>query len=371
MNNNDNHGHSKHTSGLLLKFLIAGLGLVHAAALIGYVEGSFPLGIAADALDLIACTDAAVALGAWASRKKNLSDVGFGAALACMSCFILALSPAYFSDFPDKRAGASIDQRLDDGSTPSQETKKNETPNSREHNVFRATLLQANLQAKGFELRALGEKAKGIDLIALAESRLSDSTEWAKPLGLRMNAFYPEHGDSAIWSRWPEIEKGCLMDRDAHCQAVWALLATEAGPLRVFALHTLSPHLPLRAAARDDFLQRILPEFVKTLPPGEARIAMGDFNATFGSKSMRALINQTGWSSADNRTPTWPTSTAIFGIGFRIDHQLAGGLARIDQQSTINSHYSDHLWSLAHFYIHTSSTHNTTPAQVARVASIP
>lgn len=317
--------------------------LIHAAALIGYVEGSFPLGIAAEALDLIACADMAIAVSAWASRNSALTRLGPICALAGAVCFILALSPA---KFPDPRAVEAAKARMADETSPTEHA-----PKPTEVDRIHATLLQANLQAKGVDLRALGTKSKNIDLIALAESRESDSTAWAKPLGLRLNAFYPDFGDAAIWSRWPETDKGCLKDRDGNCQAVWALLATEAGPLRVIALHTRSPHLGWRAAARDDFLERILPEFVAQLPAGEARIATGDFNATFGAKSMRSLIQQTGWSAPENRSPTWPTATARFGIGFRIDHQLASGPARIESQSTVDSKYSDHLWSLAQFEI--------------------
>lgn len=295
---------------------------VHAAALLGYLVGGFPLGIAAEGLDLLGVLDALILIPLAILRCWGLGKL---VALLAPSCLLLALGPPLF--WPASGApGLARPVRL----------------------------LQANIMSEGLPASALGGRV--FDVAAIAEWRAGDDDSWARSMGLRLAAHAPGRGDAALFSRWPAVASGCILDETGWCQAVWALLDTPQGKLRVISLHTMSPPGALRIALRDRFLVR-LEAFIATLPPGEPLVAAGDFNSTWGSPSMRRLGSSVAWNSERQRAPSWPSLSARFGLGFRIDHQLGAKGAVVDSQEVFDSGYSDHLWTSALVHL---------PAQPAR-----
>lgn len=308
---------------LMVRGFFFGLALVHAAALAGFVLGSWPLVIAADGLDLLALFDAGVGLALALGGGPPGRRAGGGMIAAACCCGALAWVPGFvLSPNPSSQGG--------DGRAPAV--------------FFKVRILQANVEAMGVKAPAL--EGLDFDVAVIAEWQLGDAEEWARARGLELVASDPVHGDAALFSRWPALKKGCMADESGHCHAQWALLDTPGGPLRVVSVHTRSPHKGWRARSRDEFLNRLARE-VKGWPEGEPVVAAGDFNSTWATRSMREFAAQGIWNGAERRKPTWPTFAARWGAGFRIDHVLGARGAKVMEQRTFDSGYSDHLWSLA------------------------
>jgi endonuclease/exonuclease/phosphatase family metal-dependent hydrolase len=303
-------------SSLMTRLFWLAFALVHALALAGYVGAAFPINIAGEGVDMLGTLDLCLALLFAITRLWRAS---LGAALLGVSSLAMALAPPM----------------LTMASAPFPALAGSPSP---------IRLLQANIMSNGLPLASLSGHT--FDVATIAEWRKDDDDSWARSMGLHLVAFKPGHGDAALFSRWPAIASGCVPDDEGWCQAVWALLDTPAGHVRIISLHTLSPQQAWRVAGRDRFFAR-LESFIATLPPQEPLIAAGDFNATWGAPSMRHLGSAALWNSETRRAPSWPSFSSKLGLGFRIDHQLAAKGALITQQEIFDSGYSDHLWTSA------------------------
>lgn len=303
------------------------LALVHGFAVAGFMLGSWPMVIAADGLDLLALFDAGVGLALVLRSRPPTRRLGGALMAVACCCGALAWGPGIlFSPDPrwDKASGAQ--------------------KSGVAARVFKTKILQANVEAMGVKAQAL--EGLNFDVAMIAEWQPGDDQTWAHARGLSLVSFDPKHGDAALFSRWPATEEGCMADATGFCHAQWAVLNTPAGPLRVVAVHTRSPHKGWRARARDEFLEH-LASTVQAWPETEPVVAAGDFNSTWATRSMRAFAAHGSWNGAERRNPTWPTFTARWGAGFRIDHVLATRGAQVMDQRTFDSGYSDHLWTLA------------------------
>lgn len=319
---------SKRIRRAVATLFFGGLAATHVAALAGFVLGSWPLGIAADGLYLLALFDGALGLGLLA--RAGSRRAGAWALMAGIGCGALTWGPgAALSPDPNWGWRGMFEARA-----------AKETGSS----VFKARVLQANVEALGVRPAAI--EGLEFDVAAIAEWQPGDDQSWARERGLELVSFDPARSDVALFSRWPALEQGCMADASGRCQAQWARLDTPGGPIRVASLHTLSPQKGWRSQSRDEFMERFARE-VGAWPAGEPALAAGDFNATWATRSMRDFAAQGSWNGGARLRPTWPTFAARWGVGFRIDHVLASRGARVTNHRTFDSGYSDHLWSMA------------------------
>lgn len=128
---------------------------------------------------------------------------------------------------------------------------------------------------------------------------------------------------SGIWSRLPlegaeEFDVGGLpMTR--------AILVTAAGPVRLVNVHVLSPVADGRRGIWPRQL-RALAEVARS--PGPPIVLAGDFNATWGHRPFRRLLDagleDAGAARGSRWSPTWPEGRRWVPPLLRIDHVLSG-----------------------------------------------
>ena len=128
---------------------------------------------------------------------------------------------------------------------------------------------------------------------------------------------------AGIWSRLPlegaeEFDVGGLpMTR--------ASVATAAGPVRLVNVHALSP---VTDEGRDRWPRqlRALAELARS--PGPPIVLAGDFNATWGHRPFRRLLDagleDAGAARGARWSPTWPEGRRWVPPLLRIDHVLSG-----------------------------------------------
>lgn len=126
---------------------------------------------------------------------------------------------------------------------------------------------------------------------------------------------------SGLYSRYPMLSQATRRNDGGFQQAYATIQPAGAAPIRVESVHPLAPAGPemydgwatdLRAQPRAD-------------PDGQARILLGDFNATLDHEALRDLIDS-GYRDAASTvgaglTPTWPAFNGSRGL-VTIDHVL-------------------------------------------------
>lgn len=128
-------------------------------------------------------------------------------------------------------------------------------------------------------------------------------------------------GGSGLYSRHPMLSQGTRRNDGGFQQAYATIQPAGVAPIRVESVHPLAPAGPemydgwatdLRSQPRAD-------------PDGQARILLGDFNATLDHEALRDLIDS-GYRDAaatagTGLTPTWPAFNGSRGL-VTIDHVL-------------------------------------------------
>ena len=146
---------------------------------------------------------------------------------------------------------------------------------------------------------------------------------------------------AGIWSRLPlegaeEFQVGGLpMAR--------ATVVTAAGPVRVVNVHALSP---VTDEGRDRWPRQLgaLAELARS--PGPPIVLAGDFNATWGHRPFRRLLDagleDAGAARGSRWSPTWPEGRRWVPPLLRIDHVLSGAGLDSTSYRTGDNGGSDH-----------------------------
>lgn len=165
----------------------------------------------------------------------------------------------------------------------------------------------------------------------------------------RMLAAYPYHFTSsqhsafgsAIWSRLP-LEGAEDFDV-AGLPMARATVVTPSGPVRLVNVHTLSPVSPQGSDVWPRQLHRLGEEARR---PGPPILLVGDFNATWGHRPFRRLLDVGLEDAAAVRgTPwsaTWPAGRGFPPPVLRLDHVLTGSGLVATAYATGPSPGSDH-----------------------------
>jgi endonuclease/exonuclease/phosphatase family metal-dependent hydrolase len=113
----------------------------------------------------------------------------------------------------------------------------------------------------------------------------------------------------------------------------------------VVSVHTRSPTSAAWTRARDDFFAQ-LDVFLASQPKDLPIVVSGDMNATPDNSGFRALLSKAKWSQEpDAWRPTWHSSLAERGLGFRIDRTIGKQGAAVAKWSPLKRGPSDHLFS--------------------------
>jgi endonuclease/exonuclease/phosphatase (EEP) superfamily protein YafD len=146
---------------------------------------------------------------------------------------------------------------------------------------------------------------------------------------------------SGIWSRFPLEEAG---DVDiGGLPMTRAVVRTPAGPVRLINVHTLSP------VTKDGLTLwprqlRVLAEEARR--PGPPIMLAGDFNATWGHRPFRRLLDagldDAGAVRGARWAPTWPANKRLLRPVLRIDHVLTGPGLAATSYATGRAPGSDH-----------------------------
>lgn len=144
---------------------------------------------------------------------------------------------------------------------------------------------------------------------------------------------------SGIWSRLPlegaeEVDLGGLpMTR--------AVVRTAGGPVRLVNVHTLSPLAGQDLWARQ---LRLLGEEVRR--PGPPTLLAGDFNATWGHRPFRQLldlgVDDAAAALGQPWSPTWPAGGRLLPPALRLDHVLTSPGLVATSYATGSAAGSDH-----------------------------
>lgn len=151
----------------------------------------------------------------------------------------------------------------------------------------------------------------------------------------------PSAFGSGIWSRLP-LEGGQEFDVGG-LPMTRAVVLTPAGPLRLVNVHTLSPVTEKGATLWPRQL-RLLGDEARR--PGPPILLGGDFNATWGHRPFRRLL-ETGLDDAAAArgqvwSPTWPAGRRVLQPALRIDHVLTGPGLVATSYATGGAGGSDH-----------------------------
>lgn len=128
-------------------------------------------------------------------------------------------------------------------------------------------------------------------------------------------------------SRWPLVDTD-VVDLAGRATILRATAMTEAGPLRVYSVHTISPVNGDRGRWLDE-----MHHVAAALRAEKGPVLVGgDFNATWGNRSFRQVLSAglTDAAAARGRPlqMTWPRNRHVIPPVIRIDHILTtAGLA--------------------------------------------
>lgn len=189
----------------------------------------------------------------------------------------------------------------------------------------------------------------GADVVVLQEvsARNIDALRASPALAAYGHSFtspQPSAFGSGIWSRQP-LEAAGQIDV-AGLPMIEAVVQTVAGPLRLINVHTLSPVTPAGLELWPRQLRRLGDEARR---PGPPVLLAGDFNATWGHRPFRRLLD-TGLSDAAAArgrpwSGTWPAARGNRRLrrpALRLDHVLTGPGLVATSYATGRSAGSDH-----------------------------
>lgn len=170
--------------------------------------------------------------------------------------------------------------------------------------IAQMNLLQENRQHAEVARVAL---ATGADAISFQEV----DPLWAKALDTQLGSVYPHRRTVAgtnqygiaLYSRVPFVHAEIfdLVGRPA----IEARMATDAGELRLFCVHTSSPGDPKAYRERDQQLQELAE---RVLVPGPPTVVIGDLNAVSWDRALQGFAARTAMGEApDGPFATWPT----------------------------------------------------------------
>jgi endonuclease/exonuclease/phosphatase (EEP) superfamily protein YafD len=208
--------------------------------------------------------------------------------------------------------------------------------------VFDANVLSGNPDASGFGAEI---NAAHPDVVVLEES----SPAFVEALDRTVPGRYPyrftvDRTDPfafALLSRLPLTDSSVVMV-GGRPLAVRSTIQAPTGPQRLVAVHTVSPtggHRQEWAAGLSEIRR------LAALETGNL-LVVGDFNATWGNRGFRALIDDGFSDAAAARghpfSMTWPRNRPLVPPLVRIDHVLTRGVLSVTSIRTGAGHGSDH-----------------------------
>jgi endonuclease/exonuclease/phosphatase (EEP) superfamily protein YafD len=146
---------------------------------------------------------------------------------------------------------------------------------------------------------------------------------------------------SGIWSRLPLDESGDV--NIGGLPMTRAVVRTTAGPLRLLNVHTLSPVTKDGLTLWPRQLRALAEEARR---PGPPIMMAGDFNATWGHRPFRRLLDagldDAGAVRGAWWSPTWPAGRRVLRPALRLDHVLTGPGLAATSYATGGAAGSDH-----------------------------
>ncbi len=144
-----------------------------------------------------------------------------------------------------------------------------------------------------------------------------------------------------VASRWPVLDYD-VVELDGRPVLVRATVAVGGGPIRLFSVHAVAPFAGDRAA-----WGRAVREVGEAVRREEAPVLVaGDFNATWGNRAFRRLLDAglTDAAAARGRPfqMTWPRDRALIPPVARIDHVLTTTGLAVTAVRTGRGSGSDH-----------------------------
>ena len=134
----------------------------------------------------------------------------------------------------------------------------------------------------------------------------------------------------ALWSKHPFDFAFAIMDPDASIPSILAAVKTPRGVVDVLATHPLPPAGAENTRLRDSQLAR-LSEWLRVRDswhPAPALI-LGDLNTTPWNHAFKALLRDTGFSSASRGFGTWPAQFPTPFLRIPLDHALHSSGLRV------------------------------------------
>jgi len=157
----------------------------------------------------------------------------------------------------------------------------------------------------------------------------------------RFTSPLPSAFGSGIWSRFP-LEGAEELDIEG-LPMTQAVVGTPAGPVRLINVHTRSP---VAGRGRDLWPRQLRRLGEEAQRPGPPVLLAGDFNATWGHRQFRQLLDVGLADAAATRgrpwSPTWPAAGWPLPPILRLDHVLTGPGLVATSYATGPSLGSDH-----------------------------
>ncbi|MBP2387488.1 endonuclease/exonuclease/phosphatase family protein [Paeniglutamicibacter kerguelensis] len=201
------------------------------------------------------------------------------------------------------------------------------------------TVSSQNIKAgTGAAAESARELARGgSDVIALQELDAGSGQDVTAAL----NADYPHHfvvGTVGVWSKYPLSQSQPLDLGLGWKRALTTQIDTEAGSIRLYAVHAASAR-PNDHGNRDEMLAQLAATL--RADTSHSVIAVGDFNATSADRSFSSLTETLDEPNQDAGLFgfTWPREP--FGF-MRLDHVLQRGLD-VTSNTVVPAGESDHL----------------------------
>ncbi|HEX5050454.1 MAG TPA: endonuclease/exonuclease/phosphatase family protein [Planctomycetota bacterium] len=160
----------------------------------------------------------------------------------------------------------------------------------------------------------------------------------------------PGYYGVALFSRLPLREVALVPLGVPWAPAIRAIVDTRAGPIGLLGVHTPRPGSAERNENRDRALAAIGPALA-SLP--EARVVLGDFNATPWNPAFRAMLADAALAdaSAGAASTTWP-AVLPWPLRIPIDHVLTSANVGREAVAVGADFGSDHLPLLAELRLH-------------------
>jgi len=194
----------------------------------------------------------------------------------------------------------------------------------------RLRVLSWNLHESNTDAPAMDRVIRGADadIIVLQEISRTNrpALQQSSALATYPHSFLSPHLGvfaSGIWSRLPlegaeEFDVGGL-------PMIRAVVQTPGGAVRLVNVHTLSP---VSDAGLDLWPRQLRQLGEEVRRPGPPILLAGDFNATWGHRPFRRLLNAGLADAAAARgapwSPTWPADRRVLRPALRLDHVLTG-----------------------------------------------